>query len=175
MIQEQRPGLRLRLVRIYLCAAILMLAGCDNQGRPVEEAGLDRLAKGISSESDVRMVMGHPEVVWEDESGRRTLQYPKGPEGARTWSFVIDRDGKLQDYEQILTPENFARVSPGMSKQEVRQLLGKPKSIVQFRLKKEEVWDWKYLDGSATKFFNVHFDIETGKVSRTSTSEPITD
>ena len=84
---------------------IILLAGCDQQGNFAEQAGLEKLAKGISSESEVRIVMGQPETVWEEENGSRTLEYPKGPMGHRTWMFTIDKDGKLKDYRQVLTEE----------------------------------------------------------------------
>lgn len=152
-------------------AVTAALSACDRQGRPVEEFGLDKLAKGVSSEGDVRMVMGQPETVWEEEDGTRSLQYPKGPEGVRTWEFTIDASGKLKDYRQLLTPENFSRVMQGMSRDEVRRILGKPRSIEQFKLKNEEVWDWRYQDVNVPRLFNVHFDMNTGKVVRTSSSE----
>ncbi|WP_019141999.1 outer membrane protein assembly factor BamE [Noviherbaspirillum massiliense] len=160
---------------LVLLGSALLSFGCDKQGRPIEEFGLDKLAKGVSSEGDVRTVMGKPEMVWEEDDGTRMLQYPKGPEGARTWVFVIDPQGKLKDYRQILTEENFARVQPGMSRDEVRRMLGKPRSIAQYRLKNEEVWDWRYLPspGFEPRLFNVHFDMGTGKVTRTSSSEEI--
>lgn len=161
----------------YLVLLLSSLAAfaCDKQGRPIEEFGLDKLAKGISSESDVRMVMGQPETVREESDGSRTLEYPKGPEGARTWMFTIDRDGKMQDYRQVLTQETFARIQPGMSKDEVRRMLGKPRTVVQYKLKNEEAWDWRYLPspGTDARFFNVHFDMDTGKVTQTSSSDAV--
>jgi outer membrane protein assembly factor BamE (lipoprotein component of BamABCDE complex) len=163
-----------RLIRnILLLGSALLAFACDKQGRPIEEFGLDKLAKGISSESDVRMVMGQPETVREEEDGSRTLEYPKGPEGARTWVFMIDKTGKMQDYRQVLTEENFARIKPGMSKDEVRRMLGKPRTVVQFKRKNEEAWDWRYLPapGVSPRLFNVHFDINTGKVTGTSSFE----
>ncbi len=155
---------------LFLASALLLFA-CDQSGRPIEEAGLDKLAKGVSSESDVRMIMGQPEIVWEEVDGSRMLEYPKGPEGMRTWLFTIDQFGKLKEYRQLLTAENFARIQAGMSKEEVRHTLGKPGSVVQFKRKNEEVWDWRYLDGTSPKRFNVHFDIGSGKVTQTSASE----
>lgn len=157
--------------KLLLLGASTLLFACDQSGRPIEEAGLNKLSKGVSSEADVRMVMGKPEIVWEEEDGTRTLEYPKGPEGARTWMFSIDRYGKMLDYRQVLTPENFGRIRPGMTRDEVRRMLGTPGSVVQFRLKNEEVWDWRYLDGVNTKMFNVHFDSGSGKVTQTSISE----
>ena len=151
--------------------AVALLA-CDQKGQFVEEFGLEKLARGISSESDIRMVMGQPDTVWEEENGARTLEYPKGPAGARTWVFHVGPDGKLVDYSQVLTEENFARITPGMSKDAVRHMLGRPRTVVQFKLKNEEVWDWRYLQSShETRLFNVHFDIDSGKVTRTSSSE----
>jgi len=158
---------------IALALLAVAMAACDRQGRPVEEFGLEKLAKGISSEGDVRMVMGQPETVWEEEDGTRALQYPKGPEGARTWEFTIDNSGKLKDYRQLLTQENFSRVAKGMSRDEVRRMLGKPRKVEQFKLKNEEVWDWRYLEGNVQRLFNVHFDMTSGKVTGTSSSDPL--
>ena len=159
------------LIRYLLAIGMILLAfACDRQGRPIEEFGLSRLAKGISSEGDVRAVMGPPDTVQEEGDGRRTLEYPKGPEGARTWFFYIDPSGKLQDYRQVLTEENFARIKPGMRSDEVRRMLGRPRTVMRFNLKNEEVWDWRYLSGNTVRLFNVHFDMTSGKVTQTSSS-----
>jgi len=162
-----------RIRHVITALAVLLSLGCDREGRPIGEFGLERLAKGVSSEGDVRAVMGQPETVWEEEDGTRALQYPKGPEGPRTWEFVIDDAGKLKDYRQLLTEENFSKVRNGMGQDEVRRMFGKPRTVVQFRLKNEEVWDWLYQGVTAPRLFNVHFDMSTGKVTRTSTSEAL--
>lgn len=152
-------------------ACLLFIGACDRDGRPIQEFGLDKLAKGVSTEADVRGVMGQPDTVWEEESGARTLEYPKGPEGTRTWMFDIDRGGKLVDYRQVLTEATFGAIRPGMSRDQVRRMLGRPKSVAEYRLKNEEVWDWRYLDPTQTpRFFNVHFDRTTGRVTQTSSS-----
>lgn len=152
--------------------SLVFLAACDRDGKPIEEFGLDKLAKGISGESDVRMVMGQPGTVFEEDDGTRVLEYPKGPEGARTWMFRIGADGKLQDYHQALTEENFAKIQPGMTKGDVRWMLGKPRRIVPLKNLNEEVWDWRYLSvNPAVRMFNVHFDMTTGNVKRTSSTD----
>ncbi|RJF98497.1 outer membrane protein assembly factor BamE domain-containing protein [Noviherbaspirillum saxi] len=158
---------------IVLALGALLKFGCDRQGNPIQEFGLDKLAKGVSSEADVRMVMGQPDTVWEEEDGSRALQYPKGPEGVRTWEFIIDKSGKLKDYRQLLSPETFARIKPGMSRDEVRRVLGKPRTVQQYKLKNEEAWDWRYLEGTTERFFNVHFDMSTGKVTQTSSMDAL--
>jgi outer membrane protein assembly factor BamE (lipoprotein component of BamABCDE complex) len=171
MLKDVKLGRKCSAILLWLALSVLA-AGCDNNGRPIEEMGLDKLAKGISTEAEVRSVMGQPDTVWEEEDGARTLEYPKGPSGQRTWMFEIGKDGKLKDYTQVLTEERFARITPGMSKDDVRRLLGRPLSVVQFRLKQEEVWDWLYRDQTQMRrLFNVHYDIASGKVTGTSSSE----
>ena len=47
-------------------------------------------------------------------------------------------------------------------------LLGKPRSVQKFAMKREEVWDWRLPpEFSAEVFFNIHFD-EGGVVTGTS-------
>ncbi|MES2538482.1 MAG: hypothetical protein V4632_21700 [Pseudomonadota bacterium] len=163
-----------RLLRAILALGSALLAvGCDQQGRPIEQFGLEKLGRGVSTESDVRTVMGQPDTVWEEEGGARSLEYPKGPAGHRTWVFAIGSDGKLTDYQQVLTEENFAKIKPGISRDTVRKMLGKPRSVVRFGLKNEEVWDWLYLrSGNEPWLFNVHFDIGSGNVTQISSSDP---
>lgn len=132
---------------------------------------MDKLNKGISGEADVRAVMGTPDHVREDAAGGRVLEYPKGPQGVRTWMFHIGANGTLVDYQQVLTDDNFRRIAPGMAREEVRNLLGRPRSIVPFRRQNEEVWDWKYQHVHEERLLNVHFDLQTGKVVRMSVSE----
>lgn len=152
------------------CAALFTF-GCDRNGNPIEEFGLDKLGKGVSTEADVRTIMGQPDSVREAADGGRTLEYPKGPQGVRTWMFYIAADGKLRDYELVLTDDNFKKVQPGMTREEVRNMLGRPRSVVPFKRKGEEVWDWKYMHVHEERLFNVHFDMETGKVVQLSISE----
>jgi hypothetical protein len=158
-----------RLIKLtisLLCAGLLL--ACDRQGRPIEEFGLEKLAPGISTEGEVRTAMGQPDSVRDESDGTRVLEYPKGPSGHRTWLFVIGKDGKLVEYRQVLIEENFGRVQKDMTKDEVRRLLGKPRSMVPLKLKNEEVWEWLYLQGTTPRIFNVHFDMDSGKVRGTS-------
>lgn len=163
-----------KMIGMFTAALSLLVAGCDQEGRPTGEFGLSRLKAGVSDEAEVRQVMGKPEAVFEEVDGTRVLEYPKGPEGARTWMFHIGKDGRLRSYQQVLTEENFAKVQQGMSRDEVRRLLGKPRRVVPFKRLNEEVWDWRYVSTNpAVRLFNVHFDLETGKVRRTSTSDDL--
>jgi outer membrane protein assembly factor BamE (lipoprotein component of BamABCDE complex) len=159
----------MKAILAFVCAVFAL--GCDQQGNFSEEPALSKLAKGISSEGDVRNAMGKPDTVWEEENGERVLEYPRGPNGVKTWMFDIGRDGKLRDWRQVLTEDSFKRVRPGMSMDEVRRLLGRPRSTVQFRNRNEEVWDWLYQEGGTRRLFQVHFDIGTRQVRMSTTAD----
>jgi len=155
---------------IAVCTA-LFLSACGREGVWSGDFGLDKLQKGVATEAQVRSLMGEPDSVHEDGGGIRTLEYPKGPQGITTWMVRIDADGVMSGYEQVLTDQQFARVQVGMTREQVRRVLGRPRSVVPFQRKQEEVWDWKYQQAHEQRLFNVHFDMHTGTVRTTSISE----
>lgn len=158
----------LRALSGVLCG--LLMFGC----RPVEDFGLEKLTKGVSTEADVRAAMGEPAAVWSQDDGSRTFEYPKGPAGNRTFMVDIDPRGTLRDWQQVLTPQNFATIAEGMTQDDVRRKLGRPRTVVTFPLKNEEVWDWRYqVSPGEDKFFNVHFDRSSRRVVRVSESEEL--
>jgi SmpA / OmlA family len=138
-----------------LIASLLALFGCDQQKvdeamKKAKSVATDtwnsvkpdsQLFKGIeigkSTEDDVRRQAGKPEIVWEEPGGGRRLEYPRGPEGATTWMVTTNADGTVRTIEQVLTAENFAKVRPGMNKDQIRRMLGKPTKVEAFRLKQE--------------------------------------
>lgn len=128
-----------------------LLAACDPQA-------IAELEEGVSTEADVVQRFGQPERVWPEADGSKTLEYNRQPSGVRNYMITIGADGKMSALRQVLTPENFARVRPGMQVQEVRRLLGQPARQVPYRLQNTVVWTWKFLDPpSETKAFNVVF------------------
>lgn len=131
--------------------AILALAGCDPQR-------INELEEGVATEADVRAKFGEPEKVWDAPGGTRIFEYSRQPQGHRNYMISIGPDGKMSALRQVLTPENFARVQPGMPMEEVRRMLGKPMKITPFDLKKETAWDWRFLQAPNTSMvFTVWF------------------
>lgn len=140
-----------------------MLLACDI-------VNLKELKPGISTAFEVRDRMGSPAMEWREGDGSVILEYPRTPEGMVNYMIVISQDNVLQEIRQVLTEENFAKIEPGMSREAVRRLLGKPAHDVYFSLKKERVWDWKTKsETSMDWFFNVHFN-EEGRVVKTSSN-----
>ncbi|MFA6903219.1 MAG: hypothetical protein WC236_09065 [Gallionellaceae bacterium] len=147
---------------ICICLALLF-GGCSTYlGYELKpgEAGLE----------DVIQTLGKPAMRWQNADGSEQLAFPRGPMGLNTYMVNIDTDGKLQQIENVLTDTYFARIKPGMSKEEVLRILGPsyPAWTVYFERRDELVWEWRYCDTwNATARFNVLFDNSSGKVRST--------
>jgi outer membrane protein assembly factor BamE (lipoprotein component of BamABCDE complex) len=121
-----------------LLALGLLLAGCA--ALPTPET---TLSPGMSS-ADVEAKMGKPKDTLVDSAGRTVWFYPTAPdEPRRTWAVLFARDGKLEKVEQRLTPANIAKVTPGMTKPQVRELLGPPWKAYQLQRLPYEEWDYR--------------------------------
>ena len=126
----------------YLAAAVvaaLALVACDQQR-------INELEEGLSTEADVRDRFGTPDHVWDEGGGAHTLEYNRQPAGERNYMITIGPDGKMSALRQVLTPENFARVTPGMDLGEVRRRLGRPAKVTPYALSGETHHDWRFLE-----------------------------
>ncbi|WP_157268165.1 outer membrane protein assembly factor BamE domain-containing protein [Azohydromonas aeria] len=141
-----------------------LLAGCDGQR-------IAKLEEGLATEADVRREFGEPERVREDGDGSRTLEYSRQPAGRQNYLITIGPDGRMSALRQVLSPRYLQQVQPGMTQQEVRDLLGRPAKRVPYRLSQTEVWSWRWLDGQQEKIFNVTFDQDGRVQSAGSTDE----
>lgn len=145
-----------------LLIMLLPLGACDFIAQKT-------LVAGESTEADVRRWMGQPDLVWEEEDGSRVLEYPRGPMGLETYFVSIAADGRYRRIEQVLTPGNFERLKAGMSRDDVRQVLGRPGETARFSLSREEVWSWRHKAADTRiMYFNAHFDQDSGKLKKTS-------
>ena len=136
----------------YLAAAVvaaLALVACDQQR-------INELEEGLSTEADVRDRFGTPDYVWDEGGGAHTLEYNRQPAGERNYMITIGPDGKMSALRQVLTPENFARITPGMALDEVRRRLGRPAKVTPYALSGETHYDWRFLEPpSERKLFTV--------------------
>jgi len=152
----------------WLCASALLMAACDPQN-------ISELEEGVSTEADVRERFGAPEAVWEAEDGAQIYEYNRQPAGHRNYMITIGPDGRMAALRQVLTPQNFAQVVPGMPMETVRRMLGKPMKVTTYDLKRETHYDWRYLDGpnaGDSKIFTVVFDRDLRVVSTRSMRDP---
>ena len=134
-----------------LLGSALWLAACDPQA-------IKELEEGVATEADVVQRFGQPERVWPEAGGAKTFEYNRQPEGLRNYMITIGPDGRMSALRQVLTPDNFRRVQPGMGVEDVRLMLGKPAKQVPYQLQNQIVWTWKFLEPpNETRGFNVVF------------------
>ncbi len=152
-------------VGIVSLFAFLGLFGCDAQR-------IEQLEEGISTEADVRTRFGEPEKIWEGDGQTRIFEYNRQPNGNTNYMISIGPDGKMSALRQVLTPQNFAKVQPGMMMEDVRKMLGKPTKISSYALKLQTHYDWRWLEApNQPKMFTVIFDSDLRVVSSGSTDD----
>ena len=147
------------LLFLALAASLLSCAGASTV-----RSGMD--------EAQVQARMGKPETVRKNPDGSETWEYPTGPLGRQTYMVTVGSDHAVKDVRQVLSDEYFLKVIPGMSRDEVRQLLGKPSEVSTFAARDEEVWSWRYQQQNAM-FFHVMFDRSAGTVRKTERMQEI--
>lgn len=152
-----------RLLRFVLLVCCLLLAGCAAYG------GWG-LKPGEAGRDDVLRVMGAPAMEWRDADGSQELAYPRGPAGVHTFMVRLAPDGKLKQIDNVLEPKVFARVVPGMERQQVLRLLGpSPEQWHRYYPARDElVWEWRFCDDwNEAARFHVLFDGKDGPVRST--------
>lgn len=166
-----------------LVAGVLALAGCTD---PLHIAELE---EGLSTESDVRSRFGQPEKIWDAldmaslplppstlavvaATNARTLEYNRQPAGNVNFMITIASDGKMVALRQVLTPQNFERILPGQSVEQVRKMLGRPMKVTPYALKQQTDYDWRYLQQpNVSMIFSVTFDTNLKVVKTASYTE----
>jgi hypothetical protein len=141
----------------------MLLAACASYSGSGLKPGEARL-------EDVQALMGAPAIRWQDADGSIQLAYPSGPAGYDTFMARLGADGRLQSITNVLEPTSFAKIQPGMTKDEVLRVLGPPdySRTVYFKARDELVWDWRCRLQSATPGrFLVLFDNTSGTVRST--------
>lgn len=144
-------------------AAVSALLGCD-------PARVAKLEEGVSTEAQVRQQFGEPVTVTVLPDGGRVLEFPRQPEGWTNYRISIGADGKMSALRQLLHAGNFARVQPGQTETQVRELLGKPARMQPWELEGETELSWRFRpDANRSQIFSVHFD-GAGRVLRSAVS-----
>ena len=127
------------------------------------------LRAGVSSEADVRSVMGAPGAEYTAADGTRRLAYPHGPLGTQTYVVSIGLDGRVREVRQALQDETFYKIHPGITEKEILEMIGPPGDTMRFSRSNTHAWDYRYVDGwGYPSVFSVTFDAEGRVVSKIS-------
>ncbi|MCZ7558663.1 MAG: outer membrane protein assembly factor BamE [Burkholderiaceae bacterium] len=132
----------------------------------MQEPGRVAPALDLGDASAVRVIAGRV------PTDTRSIRIPRGPEGPDTWMLEIGPDGRYLGMTNALSAKNLARVQPGMSREELLRMLGRPGSEQALRRAGEVVLTWRVrtADGAnTTEMFNVHLGPDR-RVRRTSRS-----
>ena len=141
-------------------AAVLALSvlpgGCAN---------FSAISPGDTAHS-VEARVGPPAAIWKNPDGSEVWEYPQGFYAVQTFMVDIGPDQAVSTVHQVLNEAYFSRIQPGMSRDDVRRLIGRPREIWYFPPRDEETWTWRYYDINY-RFFNVMFDRSAGTVRTT--------
>jgi len=140
-----------------------LLPACDIVNLP-------RIKPGITTAAEVRARLGNPGFEFSNADGSITWEYTRQPNGTTCYMITIGPDQLVEKMEQVLTEVNFARVRDGMSRDEIRRLLGAPASRMVFNNFGEDIWEWRVegMPPMEETYFMVHFDLASGGVRKTS-------
>lgn len=139
-------------------ASALLLSACAGFGGPA-------LAPG-APEAEVLARLGQPTHVYQDGDAR-LLEYMRGPMGQTTDMARIGPDGRLQSLTQVLTMESFARIVPGVTRQEqVLRIVGAPSEVRFYRHPGMRAWNYPYKESNVWDSMMTIYIDDTGLVRR---------
>ena len=128
------------------------------------------LRSGTSTESEVRGVMGVPALEFIGDDGSKRLVYPRGPLGTQTFMASVGRDGVLREVRPVLNDGTFNAIRPGLTEQDILQMIGPPSETMHFTRSDTTAWDYRYVDTwGYLAIFSVTFDnqgLVVSKISR---------
>ena len=148
---------------LFAALAAALLPACDIVNLP-------KIKPGVSTAAEVRARMGEPGMVHWNDDGTATWEYARQPNGSNCYMITFGQDHVVAKVEQVLNDANYAKVRIGMSKDDIRRLLGAPGSKQVFNNLGEEIWEWR-IEGMPPMdetYFMVHFEIDNGGVKKTS-------
>src|SRR5258706_16081974 len=106
------------LCLFLLCPAVFV-AGC---------ASFSAVTRGVPAQQ-VEAKLGVPETVGKNSDGSEVWEYPRGPLGVETYMVTLGSDRAVREVRQVLNDETIAKLQVGMSREEVRRMIGKPRDI----------------------------------------------
>src|SRR5436309_4277210 len=142
---------------LLLLALAACLAGCAN---------LTAVSSGMPAQQ-VQAKLGAPETIRKNADGSEVWEYPRGPLGVETYMVTLGSDRVVREVRQVLSDETISKLHVGMSRDEVRRLLGRPRDISFSDLNDEEIWSWRYREwGVRNMELYAQFDRPTGVLKK---------
>ncbi len=143
----------LNLKWIVLVAAGALLYGCASFAPGVLQPG--------TPISQARGVFGGASAEYALPGGGKRLEFRQGKE---TWMLDFNAGGSLVSSQQVLTQANFAKIVPGMTREQVLIQIGHPVEVFGVAWQKLDVWNYRYFDGDCV-WFQVSISAASGRVT----------
>jgi hypothetical protein len=130
-----------------LCLLAAALAACGSL-RPAAS-----LPPGTAID-EARHALGGVSGEYALAGGGTRLEFRQGSFGRETYMLDFDASGRLVTSRQVLTPQTFATILPGMTQDDVLFRIGRPAFIVPVGWQKLQVWSYRFggLDGDCVVF-----------------------
>ncbi len=132
----------IRLISLFAGIAI-SLTSCVSYAPSADLRGQSRVS--------VLQKLGQPEREYLAD-GKKKLQFPRGPGGSHTYFVYLDNEDQVLGWEQVLTEERFNQVAPGMTKDQVIDLIGVSKITHRLARERGEVWHYRYWNTGCSSF-----------------------
>ncbi|MFZ6755092.1 outer membrane protein assembly factor BamE domain-containing protein [Undibacterium sp. Dicai25W] len=141
--------------KLYQLGAIAVLlsslCACQSWGVGAVKPG--------QTEAEVIAQLGQPTHIYR-HGDQLTLEYMRGRMGQATHMAIFGTDGKLISYQQVLTMENFSKITVDVSnKDAVLRLIGAPSLTNFYSRTGLEAWSYPFKqDGAWNSLMAVYFD-----------------
>jgi hypothetical protein len=143
MKTKLRPALR-------IVAAVLLASGLGACGslRPASS-----LPPGTPI-AEARRALGGPSGEYPLPGGGTRLEFRQGTFGHETHMLDFDAGGRLVATRQVLTPQSFATIQPGMTQGDVLARIGRPSFMFAIGWQQSQVWNYRFggLEGDCVVF-----------------------
>lgn len=136
---------------VWCLTGVSLLAACSGYAPPAN-------LTGVTGDQLIAQ-MGPPETRRPVDGGGTRLEFPRGPYGVHTWFVYLDASGRAVRSEQVLTEQNFSRINPGMSEDEVRRTLGRAGEVDGLGRSRGTVWSYRY-ENPFCRWFQVEISQE---------------
>lgn len=116
-----------------------------------------------TSIDDAREMVGRPRDEYPLVGGGTRVEVRRGRE---THMLDFDAGGRLVASRQVLTPQTFATIAPGMTQDEVLARIGRPTFVFPVGWQQLKVWNYRFggLEGDCV-VFQVSISNQTHTVS----------
>ena len=101
--------------------------------------------------AEARQSFGGPSAEYPLADGGTRLEFRQG---RQTYLLAFDAGGHLVSTRQVLNPETFATITPGMTHDEVLARIGRPAFVTPIGWQKLQLWSYRFggLEGDCVVF-----------------------